>query len=90
MKNNMHLLRNKISPLLVAIAFFQSTAPILNVAAELQWCHNQEMQCCQTEFPARIVCCAGEPAYGIDESAPSQMALQKHGVAETKLATDLT
>ncbi|MFQ5631980.1 MAG: hypothetical protein ACE5I1_24685 [bacterium] len=80
----MHSLKNKISPLL-AIVFLQFTTPILNVAAELQCCNSENMQCCQSEFPARMVCCVGETAHGFDESAPSQMVLQKQFSQQTVL-----
>lgn len=80
----MHRLKNKILPLLI-VGFLQFSAPILNVVAELPCCDSEEIQCCQSEFPARMVCCIGEVAHTFDESAPSRMLLQQQASQRTIL-----
>lgn len=68
--------------LFLTFSLLQFFAPVLNVAMELACCEEQmvtprRMQCCQAEFPSRLVCCAGNVEHGLDNSVPLKATLQK-------------
>lgn len=75
----MRRFNGKISLFLV-FSLLQFFVPILSVAADLPCCESQEMQCCQKEYPARIVCCIGDADSGLDESVPIQAVLQEQSI----------
>ncbi|MGH7598820.1 MAG: hypothetical protein ACREOI_20900 [bacterium] len=67
---------------LLAHSVMQFFVPVLNVAMELPCCEEQaisggNMPCCGAEYPARMVCCYGNPAHAFDDSAPAQCTLEK-------------
>lgn len=72
----------KIISLLLALSLWQFFVPVLNVAMELPCCEDQSIstggrQCCETEFPSRMVCCIDNPAHAMEKSAPVQATLEK-------------
>ncbi len=60
-----------LAGLLIA-ATLQFFVPLLNAAVSDKCCESQQMQCCQEEFPSRMVCCSAEADQGLDDSAPTQ------------------
>lgn len=57
---------------LVITATVQFFVPLLNAAVSDRCCESQQMQCCQEEFPSRMVCCISEADEPLDDSAPTQ------------------
>jgi len=67
----------KTISLFLALSLLQFFAPVLNVAIEPPCCEEQgdstgSRQCCQPEFPSRIVCCVDDSEHAMDDSAPTQ------------------
>ncbi|MGH7454822.1 MAG: hypothetical protein ACRENG_25930 [bacterium] len=76
---------------LLAHSVMQFFVPVLNAAMELPCCEEQaisggNMPCCGAEYPARMVCCYGNPAHAFDQSAPAQCTLEKMPCAHLDLA----
>jgi len=65
-----------LAGLLIA-ATLQFFVPLLNAAVSDKCCESQQMQCCQEEFPSRMVCCIAEADRGLDDSAPTQGLVHK-------------
>jgi len=60
---------------LIAIATFQYSTPVFNAAVDLPCCESEEIQCCQGDFPSRMVCCISSNERGLDSSTPTQTTL---------------
>lgn len=67
---------NLVTAVLIA-ATLQFFVPLLNAAVSDQCCESQKMQCCQVEFPSRMVCCQSDANKSLDDSAATQGVLQK-------------
>jgi len=61
----------------VIAATVQFFVPLLNGAVSDKCCESRQMQCCQEEFPSRMVCCIAEADHSLDESAPTQGLVHK-------------
>ena len=87
----MRKFRKTIS-LILAVSLWQFFVPVLNVALELPCCEEQDdstggRQCCQPEFPARMVCCVGDSEHATEDSAPAQATSAKFPQTHFNLAT---
>ncbi|MFQ5650822.1 MAG: hypothetical protein ACE5IY_12840 [bacterium] len=58
-------------------ATLQFFVPLINAAVSEQCCSSRQMQCCQEEFPSRMICCIAEARHGLDDSAPTQGVVSK-------------
>lgn len=54
------------------VATLQFFVPLLNAAVSDRCCESQEMQCCQQEFPSRMVCCISATQEALDDSVSTQ------------------
>lgn len=57
---------------LLIAATSQFFVPLLNAAVSDKCCESQQIQCCQKEFPSRMVCCIAEARENLDDSNPTQ------------------
>lgn len=57
---------------LVMTATLQFFVPLINAAVSDRCCESQQMQCCQEEFPSRMVCCISGADGPLDDSASTQ------------------
>ncbi len=67
--------KNFAKPFIAGVLVFatlQFFVPLLNAAASGKCCDSQKMQCCQKQFPSRMVCCVSDTAKGLDDAAPLQ------------------
>ena len=69
----------KTISLSLIFSILQFFIPLLNVAMEPSCCEENSggMQCCQPDFPSRLVCCSGNPVHAQDDSAPAQALPKK-------------
>lgn len=69
----------KTISLSLIFSILQFFIPVLNVAMEPACCEENSggMQCCQSDFPSRLVCCSGNPVHAQDDSAPAQALPKK-------------
>ncbi len=66
-----HSLHKMIAGALLA-ATLQFFVPLINAAISDRCCESNKMQCCQTEFPSRLVCCAAQAKINLNDSTPTQ------------------
>lgn len=55
----------------------QYFVPLLNASVAEKCCASQQMQCCQKDFPSRMVCCVAEADKAVDDSVPTQGVVHK-------------
>ena len=69
----------KTISLSLIFSILQFFIPVLNVAMEMPCCEENSggMQCCQPDFPSRLVCCSGNSVHAQDDSAPAQALPKK-------------
>jgi len=72
-----HSLLKLIAGLLFA-ATLQFFVPLVNAAISDRCCESNEMQCCQSEFPSRLVCCAAQAKVNLNDSTPTQGIASKN------------